>query len=69
MRDEEGIGIRAAEKNNYPNVFVSWSVFGVAADGEYSDVHCLPRLEARPVTTKCIDCKFEEETREYALEP
>jgi len=27
------------------------------------------RLEARPVTTQCIDCKSEEETREYALGP
>ena len=25
------------------------------------------RLEARPVTTQCIDCKTEEETRENAL--
>ena len=25
------------------------------------------RLEARPVTTQCIDCKTEEETREKAL--
>ncbi len=41
-------GFREVTKNNLPILLAFWPVFFVAAIGEYSNMHRLPRLEYEP---------------------
>lgn len=49
--DERDTGyFGTVNKINYPNLLASWSVFDVAASGEYHDMLNLPRPEYRLVS-------------------